>query len=57
MLQKSKDFIMHIKYALFYELLPQSKWMKKRQAKKLIKLHKDKYLVCIWSQKDYYKYA
>jgi hypothetical protein len=48
---------MNIKYALFYELKPQSKWMNKRQAKKLIKLHKDKYLVGIWSQKDYYKYA
>ena len=46
-----------MKYALFYELTKHSKWMNKRKAKKLIKRHKDKYLVCIWSQQDYYKYA
>jgi hypothetical protein len=48
---------MNTKYALFYELKKQSKWMNKRNAKKLIKQHSDKYLVCIWSRKEYYEYA
>lgn len=48
---------MNTKYALFYELRKQSKWMNKRKAKKLTKQHKDKYLVCIWSKDDYHKHA